>query len=88
MLQKFYAWRCQKTLVGNPAGPQQGQRGCSTSDKGFNPRTLTARGFFLFRESPARLALAQYPNKAVRKRRGKMNTGYFWTICGDRDEVV
>ena len=28
------------------------------------------------------------PIKAGRKRRGKMNTGYFWPIYGDRDEVV
>ena len=28
------------------------------------------------------------PIKDGRKRRGKMNTGYFWPIYGDRDEVV
>jgi len=34
------------------------------------------------------VAMDETPIKAGRKRRGKMNTGYFWPIYGDRDEVV
>ncbi len=34
------------------------------------------------------VAMDETPIKAGRKRRGKMKTGYFWPIYGDRDEVV
>ena len=34
------------------------------------------------------VAMDETPIKAGRKRKGKMNTGYFWPIYGDRDEVV
>jgi len=34
------------------------------------------------------VAMDETPIRAGRKRRGKMKTGYFWPIYGDRDEVV
>jgi transposase len=34
------------------------------------------------------LAMDETPIKAGRKVRGKMKTGYFWPIYGDRDEIV
>ena len=34
------------------------------------------------------VTMDETPIKAGRKRRGKMKTGYFWPIYGDRDEVV
>ena len=34
------------------------------------------------------LAMDETPIKAGRKSRGKMKTGYFWPIYGDKDEVV
>jgi transposase len=34
------------------------------------------------------VAMDETPIKAGRKHRGKMKTGYFWPIYGDRDEVV
>ena len=34
------------------------------------------------------LAMDETPIKAGRKVRGKMRTGYFWPIYGDRDEIV
>ena len=34
------------------------------------------------------VAMDETPIKAGRKRQGKMNTGYFWPIYGDRNEVV
>ena len=34
------------------------------------------------------LAMDETPIRAGRKAKGKMNTGYFWPIYGDRDEVV
>ncbi len=34
------------------------------------------------------LAMDETPIKAGRKKRGKMNTGYYWPVFGDRNEVV
>jgi transposase len=34
------------------------------------------------------VAMDETPIKAGRKHRGKMKTGYFWPIYGDRDEIV
>lgn len=34
------------------------------------------------------LAMDETPIRAGRKSKGKMNTGYFWPVYGDRDEVV
>lgn len=38
--------------------------------------------------SGAVVAMDETPIKAGRKARGKMKTGYFWPIYGDRDEIV
>jgi transposase len=38
--------------------------------------------------SGAVVAMDETPIKAGRKGRGKMQTGYFWPIYGDRDEIV
>jgi len=34
------------------------------------------------------LAMDETPIKAGRKKRGRMNTGYFWPVFGDKDEIV
>jgi hypothetical protein len=38
--------------------------------------------------SGSTVAMDETPIKAGRKSRGKMKTGYFWPIYGDRDEIV